>query len=68
MLESFLIIAGLALFWAIFPIGMIYSVYKLDIETGAIKDHTPHDKGPHGPGEKVSQQHIKNSPPKDSAA
>lgn len=45
MFETAAIIAGIAIVWAIFPIGLAYSVWKLEIETGGIKDDHAHHHG-----------------------
>jgi len=42
MFETAAIIISIALVWAIFPAGLAYAVYKLEIESGGIKDDHAH--------------------------
>jgi len=53
-METAAIIIGMALIWAIFPIGMAYSLYKLDLETGEIKPN----KNEHAT-EDIDEEHEK---------
>ena len=47
MFENAMIIAGIAIVWAIFPIGLAYSVWKLEIETGGVEDPHGHHESDH---------------------
>ena len=42
MLETAGIIVSLMLVWALFPAGLAWSMYKLEIESGGIEDDQQH--------------------------